>query len=60
LVLKCVQTRAVILGLGEPAKGDAVPIEVRLVRADDFYSNAERLPFQERLDTPGADALEEV
>jgi hypothetical protein len=49
LVLKCVEARAVILGLYEDGKKgrDAdPPAEVRLVRADDFYSHADRLPIQ--------------
>jgi hypothetical protein len=52
LVLKCVEARAVIVGLyedGAKGKDAATPLEVRLVRADDFYSNRERL-----------DALEET
>jgi hypothetical protein len=46
LVLKCVHMRAVILGLEKPAPGDPVPVQVKLVRADDFYNNADRLPVQ--------------
>jgi hypothetical protein len=49
LVLKCVHMRAFLLGL-DPASTkarDAVPpVEVKLVRADDFYDNADRLPAQ--------------